>query len=155
MKKKFFLFAVALCMVMSSFGGDLKKSVCIVRSDDMEMDSLYTRLGAVLQQNGYISAGRSLSKMSKSFGSGFVCKGLILPVSSRVYSRPRCRSRISRGSGPSVLCHGFSRASGVRFPTVRNSPSKTCGQPLGSRSPCSGIPVVQRNRMSRRSFGIG
>ena len=72
MKKKFLLFAVALCMVMSSFGGDIKKSVCIVRSDDMEMDSLYTRLGAVLQQNGYISAGRSLSKMSKSFGSGFV-----------------------------------------------------------------------------------
>ena len=72
MKKKFFLFAVALCMVMSSFGGDLKKSVCIVRSDDMEMDSLYTRLGLVLQRNGYISAGRSMMNRSKSFGSGFV-----------------------------------------------------------------------------------
>ena len=72
MKRKFLLFAFALCIVMSSFGGDLKKSVCIVRSDDMEMDSLYTRLGLVLQRNGYISAGRSMMNRSKSFGSGFV-----------------------------------------------------------------------------------
>lgn len=74
MKKSLLVLLVLLLVVVSLSvnGADIKKSVCIVRSDDMEMDSLYTRLGLVLQRNGYISAGRSMSNRSKSFGSGFV-----------------------------------------------------------------------------------
>lgn len=59
-------------IALSGYGTDIKKSVCVVRPDDVAVDSLYARLGLVLQRNGYISAGRVMSSRSKSFGSGFV-----------------------------------------------------------------------------------
>ena len=69
--------SVLLCLLLVVFSlsvnaADIKKSVCIVRSDDPEMDSLSMRLGDILQRNGYISSGRTLLKGVKSYGSGFV-----------------------------------------------------------------------------------
>lgn len=57
---------------LSLLSADIKTSVCIVRSTDTEMDSVYMRWGTILQRNGYISAGRIMSRAANSYGSGFV-----------------------------------------------------------------------------------
>lgn len=56
------------------WGNNLKESVAIIRHDDSSKDSLFTQLSLTLQQNGFISAAKTLRSYPNSFGSGFVYK---------------------------------------------------------------------------------
>ncbi|MCQ2335568.1 MAG: serine protease [Paludibacteraceae bacterium] len=72
--RKFFTFIVVFVMAFDVFAIDLKSSVCVIRRNDKFLDSLYTRTGDNLQDNGYLSAGRLMMNVKNSFGTGFVYK---------------------------------------------------------------------------------
>lgn len=72
MKKTTFITTLFLLLSCTIFGMDLKESVAIIRHNDAKLDSMYNQLGLTLQENGFISAGKTLRNNQQGFGSGFV-----------------------------------------------------------------------------------
>lgn len=72
--KKLNLFTLSLLFFSFTnlWSTNLKESVAIIRHDNPTLDSLYNQLGLTLQNNGFITAGKTLRNYEKSFGSGFI-----------------------------------------------------------------------------------